>query len=137
MWHRFLAVAVLGLATAAGALAQQGRPGYVIVRVNLATGEMVGQPMGPGGGAELGAGGGVPGPMPPGGGRGPGGPGGPGGFPGPMPPGGRGPGGFGPPGFGGFGPPGGGGQQQVDPSNSVAVIVPYKYIAARRTFPQW
>jgi len=135
MFRWILAVAGLGLAAGPGLLAQQGTPGYLIIRVNLDT--QGGQPAAGGmpgmGGMQPGSGGMQPGP----GGMRPGGmqPG-PGGMrPGGMP----GPGGL--PGQGGFQPGGLGGQtgqnQQIDPAKSVAVVVPYKYIVARRVPPSW
>ncbi|HET6574643.1 MAG TPA: hypothetical protein VFG68_13630 [Fimbriiglobus sp.] len=155
MYRWFLAVAGLGLATGPGLLAQtqKDRPGYLIIRVNLDA--QGGQPALAGGGGVGGPGfGGDPGGGSPRGGRGGRGgqPGPPGGFPGagggfPGPGGQPGPGGGFPgagfPGGGGFpgaGFPGGfGGQQtqEIDPAKSVAVVVPYKYIAARRVKPAW
>jgi hypothetical protein len=155
MWRWFLAVAGLGLAAGPGLLAQQSQPGYVIIRVNLETGQADSGPMG--GGFPGGPGG--PGLGPPGGGF-PGGPGGPGLGPPGGPGGGRGggqqpgPGAGGPPapgggfpgggfpggGFPGGGFPGAGGGQQrqeVDPTKSVAVVVPYNQIVPRRIAPTW
>jgi hypothetical protein len=154
MWRWFLAVAGLGLASCGpGLLAQQGLPGYVIIRVNTAADETgpgpAGAPGGFGGGAggELGGAGAGGAPQPPGAGGGfPGRPGG--GRPGPG--GARPPGGMQPPGAGGgMQPPaaGGGffgglsgGQQgaaAVDPAKSVAIVVPYKSILPRRIAPTW
>ncbi len=141
MWRWFLAVAGLGLASSgSGLLAQVGLPGYMIIRVNTAADETGAAAPGGVGGGELGGLGGPGAPQPPGVG---------GGFPGRGGPGGRGrPGAPGvgggipqPPGVGGGFPGFGGGQTgnapPIDPAKSVAVVVPYKYIAAHRTPPPW
>ena len=99
-------------------------PGYLVIRVNMASvlgGGTAGTPSAPGSGGPGGPGLGGPGGLPGGGGRtGPGGLGGSGGLPGGFPGGGA----------------SGGATTPFDPDRSVVVLVPYKTSRDRLLYPK-